>query len=45
MDERLKEFYKSYPDKFIEDFLDVQLFPYQKLLIRNIISNRSEEKS
>lgn len=36
MDENLKEFYKKYPDLFIENFLDLKLLWYQKFLVRAI---------
>jgi hypothetical protein len=37
MDDRLKEFYKNYPDKFIEDILEMKLFVWQRILLRMII--------
>lgn len=36
MDELTKEFYKKYPDRFIEEFLGLKLLWYQKFLIRKI---------
>jgi hypothetical protein len=48
MDERTKDFYKKYPDCFLENFLGVKLFWYQKILIRaltrkeKIMSNQTE---
>ena len=34
MDENIKEFYKNYPDKFLEDYLGIKLYWYQKCMIR-----------
>ena len=35
--EEFKEFYKKYPDKFIETFYpDIKLYTYQKILLRFI---------
>lgn len=32
--EELREFYKKYPDVFIEEFFDIKLLSYQKLIVR-----------
>lgn len=40
MDELTKEFYKEYPDRFIEDFLGLKLFWYQKVLIRALAKSK-----
>lgn len=31
------EFYKKYPDMFISDYFGIELYPYQKMILRNII--------
>ena len=35
-EEEQKDFYKRHPDKFIEMFYGIELYPYQKLLFRTI---------
>lgn len=42
MKEILKDFYKRYPDIFIEDFLGVKLYLYQKIFIRLIMAKHSK---
>ena len=37
MDNRLKEFYKKYPDIFIENNLNLKLSLWQKILLRLIM--------
>jgi len=37
MDEQTKEFYKQYPDMFLENALDLKLHWYQKVFLRAII--------
>ena len=39
--EELKEFYKKYPDIFLEEFFGLKLFWYQKVLIRTLIKTKS----
>ena len=37
--------YRKDPSKFIEDFFGIELFPYQKELIKNMIKeNQNDEK-
>ena len=40
MNEELKEFYKRYPDRFMEDFLGLKLFWYQKVFIRALAKSK-----
>lgn len=35
--DRFSDFYKKYPDLFLENYLNMQLFPYQKVILRNMI--------
>lgn len=43
-EEKLEKYRKD-PSKFLEDFFGVELFPYQKELIKNIIKeNQNDEK-
>ena len=37
IDEKLKEFYKRYPDLFLEESLGIKLYPYQRILLRMIM--------
>lgn len=39
------EEYRKDPSKFLEDFFGIELFPYQKELIKNMIKeNQNDEK-
>lgn len=40
--DKLKEFYLKYPDVFLENYFDIELLSYQRLLIR-IISKVNKE--
>jgi len=42
MDDNLKEFYKKYPDKFIEEFLDLKLYWYQKVILRQLVNKKDK---
>jgi len=45
MNEKLKEFYKNNPNKFVEDFLGVKLNKYQKVMLRmNLFKKRRVDK-
>lgn len=44
MTTHLKDFYMSYPDRFIEETLDVELYWYQKVLLRLLFMNTSKDK-
>lgn len=35
--DRFSDFYKKYPDLFLENYLKIQLFPYQKIILRNMV--------
>jgi hypothetical protein len=39
MDEKYTEFYKKYPDLFLETMFEVKLYPYQKILLRILLKN------
>lgn len=32
--DKLKEIFQKYPDIFLENYFDIELLPYQRLLIR-----------
>ena len=40
LNEYLKNFYKHYPDMFIEEFLGLKLSWYQKFILRELLKNR-----
>ncbi len=40
----ITEFYKKYPDYFIEDFLGLKLYWYQKAMLRIILSKKKKER-
>ncbi len=40
MDELVKEFYKQYPDRFLEEFLGLKLLWYQKFFIRALAKSK-----
>lgn len=35
--DRFSDFYKKYPDLFVETYLNIRLFPYQKAILRKMI--------
>jgi len=37
IDEKLKDFYKLYPDLFLEEMLGIKLYLCQRILLRMII--------
>lgn len=37
---RFSDFYKKYPDLFLENYLNMQLFPYQKAILRNMVKTK-----
>lgn len=44
MDERTKDFYKKYPDRFVEDFLGLKLHQYQKVMLRMLLVKNKIKK-
>jgi hypothetical protein len=44
MDEQTKEFYKQYPDMFLENVLDLKLHWYQKVFLRVMIRTKKQVK-
>jgi hypothetical protein len=40
MNNEKKNFYKKYPDIFLEDFFDIKLFWWQRFYIRHIVKSK-----
>jgi len=40
IDEKLKDFYKLYPDLFLEEMLGMKLYSYQRIILRMILKNK-----
>lgn len=38
--DRFSDFYKKYPDLFLENYLNIQFFPYQKVILRNMVKTK-----
>ena len=41
--DKLKDFYQKYPDIFLENYFDIKLLDYQRLIIR-LITRRETDK-
>jgi len=37
IDEKFKDFYKHYPDLFLEEMLGINLYLYQRIILRMIL--------